>query len=358
MTNDKRMYFIRNIEALKNEDVKSHVLEYEVIADAPIYGKFTHGPCEAYYFTIWEISNKIEQEGQERKLCLRIRAAAFPTDEQPWKSATKSGFYHSGGIPDELVALASLFLRRRLKLGPIVRMDNSPRLLSLRQGWIDKPLIAGKSNLAEIPEWLKLIEGLDSKYHQRFILAVRLYHQALLMIEEQPDMAYLNLVSAIETLCHDYDIEEIPIADVDQQLAKLVDSIKDKDLRNKIEKKILERERFIKRRFVAFILAHTAENFWAGQERLSYGQIRRNDLPDYLERIYDQRSRTLHEGAPFPPLIFLPPIRGTEIVDFSGDLVVGERRWKPKDFIPYPHFFERLVNYVLKTFLKRNQKSP
>ena len=33
----------------------------------------------------------------------------------------------------------------------------------------------------------------------------------------------------------------------------------------------------------------------------------------------------------------------------------GEDHWKLKDIIPYPHFFERLVNNVLLTYLKRNQ---
>jgi hypothetical protein len=192
MTDDKRMYFIRNIEALKSEGVESHITEYEVIADTHIVGDFTYGP---YYFTIWEFSTK--HEGEERKLRLRIRERAFSNDYQPWKSAERSGFYHGGGTADELVALASLFLRRRFQLGSIVRMDDSPRLLSIKQGWIDRPLVAGQSNLEELPEWLKLVEGLDSSYHQRFILAVRLYHRALLMIEEQPDMAYLNLISAI-----------------------------------------------------------------------------------------------------------------------------------------------------------------
>jgi len=50
-----KMHFIRNMEALNNVDVKSHVTEYEVITDAHIVGEFLYGP---YYFTIWEFSNK------------------------------------------------------------------------------------------------------------------------------------------------------------------------------------------------------------------------------------------------------------------------------------------------------------
>ncbi len=346
MADDKRMYFIRNIEALKGKGVESFVTEYEVIADAPIVGEFTYGP---YYFTIWEVSNK--HEGEERKLCLRIRERAFSGGQR--EAAERSGFYHGGGIADELEALASLFLRRRFQLGPIVRIDDNPRLLSMNQGWIDKPLVVGQTNLAELPRWLGVVEGLDSNYHQRFILAVRLYHQALLLIEEQPDMAYLNLISAIEVLCQETDIGKITLSDLDQKLAELVGSVENEGLRNKIEQTILKREHFIGRRFVAFILEHIEESFWT-KERPKHGQIKPEILPNLLKRIYGKRSKTLHNGEPFPPSIFRPPIMEAEI-DFSLGVIKGEKKWEPKDFIPNPHFFERLVNHVFRNFIRRNQ---
>lgn len=349
MTSENRMWFIRNMEALENGDAEYDVKEYEVIADARIVGELTHGP---YYFTIWEISDK--REGEERKLCLRIGEKVFSNDEQPWKSATRSGFYHGGGIGDELVALASLFLRRRFKLGPIVRWDDSPRLLSMSEGWIDKPLVAGQSNLVELSEWLNLIEGLDSTYHQRFILAAKLYHQALLLIEQQPDIAYLNLVSAIEVLSGKTEIKKPLLSDLDAELGELVQSVENEKLRSQIEQAILKRQPFHRRRFVAFILDHIEEDFWLEEKRPEQGRIDRDDLGNLLRRIYDQRSATLHDGKPFPATVFHPPMMGAEI-DFGDSIIVGEKAWESKDFVPYPQFFERLVNHVLKSFVKRNQ---
>ncbi|RZN40354.1 MAG: hypothetical protein EFT35_02965 [Methanophagales archaeon ANME-1-THS] len=232
---DEKMFFIRNKEDLEKGDVKSRVTEYEVISDAHIVGDVTYGP---YYLTIWEFS--IKQEGEERKFCLRLRES-IPSDPFSVGTARRSGFYHGGGIPDELVALASLFLRRRFKLGPIVREDDIPRLYGKREGWIDKPLIMGKSNLGDLSKWLEFVERLESKYHLRFILAVKLYHQALLIIEEHPDMAYLNLISAIEVLCDEANIGEVKLADLnDAELTELVASVKDEDLRSKIERAILK----------------------------------------------------------------------------------------------------------------------
>lgn len=349
MAEDKRMYFVRNIEALKDGDAESRVIEYEVITDAHIIGELNYGP---YYFTIWEFSDK--KEGEKRKLCLRIREKAPSDDDQPWRFAKRTGFYHGGGIADELVALASLFLRRRFELGRVCRMDDLPRLISLRRGWVDERIVLGESNLGDLSAWLKLVEGLDSELHQKYILAVRLYHQAVLMIEGQPDFAYLMLVSAIETLCRDQEIGQVTLSDISPKLAALVGSVENEDLRVSLEKAILEREKFIARRFVAFILEHTEEDFWREEKRPEYGRIGPEELPELLKRIYDQRSKTLHEGEPFPPSVFHPPKMGAEI-DFSLGMSVGERKWTPKDFIPHPHFFERLVNHVLKTFLKRHQ---
>jgi hypothetical protein len=150
------------------------------------------------------------------------------------------------------------------------------------------------------------------------------------------------------------DIGKITLSDLDQKLAKLVNSVENEDLRNKIEQTILKREKFISRRFVAFILDHVEESFWTEEKRPIQGQIKPEELPDLLKRIYKQRSSTLHIGESFPPSIFSPPMMDAEI-DFSLGMIKGERRWEPKDFIPHPHFFERLENHVFRNFVKKNQ---
>jgi len=185
------MYFIKNIENLKNESVEIQEIEYEVTTDG-----YTVGECNLlgpYYFTIWEISYK--KEGEKRKLCLRIKEKLYSEDEKPWEIANKKGFYHGGDIADEILALSSLFLRRRFERGPKVRWNNKPRLFLKPEEWIDKPLITGKRNLTDLPHWFELATRLDKDLHQKFILAVRLYYHSILLIEEQPDMAYYFLLN-------------------------------------------------------------------------------------------------------------------------------------------------------------------
>ena len=192
MSEDKRLYLIRNIEALKNKNIQVHDTEYEIVVDSNIVGEFIYGP---YTCGLWEFGQVIQ--GEERKLYFHVYEKAYPAIHQPENSEEYSGFYHGGSIAKEFVYLASLFLRRRLKLGPIIRWNNKPYLFPKRKRWLDDQLIVGESNLNDLNNWFKLTQGLDIKYHQRFILAARLNHNAISIIDEQPDMAYLDLISAI-----------------------------------------------------------------------------------------------------------------------------------------------------------------
>lgn len=336
------------MEDVKDDKAEVITYEYEVISDAKIIGELEYGP---YKFSMWEFSNK--KEGEERKLCLAIKSKMFDSEAYDINYAKRKGFYHGGGIADEIVSISSLVFRRRLKLGSVTRIDNRPSLYIKGNDFLDRQLITGESNLASLFEWFKLVEGLNQKYDLRFILAVRMYHKSILLIEDEPDLAYLNLITAIEILCQDTDIGEVTLHDLDKGLANLVDNLEG-NIKNQIASRILKREKFIKRRFVKFILDYLEDSFWNEVERPALGKIETEDLHEYLERVYDQRSRTLHSGEPFPPFLFRAPMHGAEI-EFSFGIILGEKKWEREDFIPYPHFFERLVNHVLKNFLKRNQ---
>lgn len=353
MPEDKRIIFIRNMEMLKNPKVKSYRTEYEVISDTHTVGSFTYEP---YYFTIWEFS--IKREGEQRKLCLRIRTKELTEEEIPSQATSESAYYHGGGIPEEIIALSSLFLRRKFKLGPVVRINDDPKYIAIKDKGIDTQLITGKSNLAELETWFKLAEGFNPEFHLKFILAAKSYHLAIQMIEEQPDIAYLNLVSAIEILCQETEFKKPTLQEYDQNLYNLIyNNIADEEIRNKISESILNKPPYIKRKFVNFIINHVENSFWKYKNRPDkpvLGRINPDDLPELLEKIYDQRSRTLHNGEPFPIYIFIHPIMGGEIPVGSSIMFAG-RKWMKEDYIPYPYFFERLVRHVLINFLKRNQ---
>jgi hypothetical protein len=343
-----------------------HSYEFEVIGDANYVGELNYGP---YYFRIWDMPT--HRPGESRLLCLRI------IQEAELPSIPPTG-------AKEFISIASVCLRKRLILGPITRWDDKPSRLRLdfksSNDYVDIDIVCGETetiasetNLSDLSRWLPLIDNLDDAIRNKFILASRFYQQALEIIESATDMAYLNLVSAIETLCNDTDIGTINLAEVDSALATMINRITPQDLGKEIEERIVKRERFIRRRFIGFIKQHIDESFWTYQRRPeTHVRVKPDDLDRLLKNIYDQRSRTLHTGEPFPEYISrfqsLTDISHLEYnktytlgrtymeeIPFGNSIMIGSRSWTAEQYIPYPHFFERLVNHVLKNYLKTMQ---
>ena len=353
-----------------------HNYELEVIGDANFVGELLYGP---YYFCIWDMSS--HRPGEKRLLCLRITQK----ENLPPFLATSA---------KEFISLASLFLRKRLILGSMTRWDDKPsrHQLGLKSSndYVDIDIVCGETetiasstNLSDLSAWLPLVDNLNEAMRDKFILAARFYQQALEMIETATDMAYLNLVSTIEILCGDTDIGTIEIAEVDSALSDAISKINPPNLREQIEERVIKRERFIKRRFVEFIKQHVDDSFWNYQRRpKTHGRVEPSDLDRLLKNLYNQRSRTLHTGEPFPEYIYM----STKLTDIShleynkkyiirrnymeeipsgNKIMIGStsgntteivQSWTAREYIPYPHFFERLVNHVLKNYLKVNKK--
>lgn len=348
-SNDRQgMYLFRN-STIEDKSSRIEVREYSVTADADIIGEVSYGP---FYFTIWELDH-LSQPGQERALCLRV---SYPLPEVPesyWDAASFSGYYHGGGMADEVVILSSLFLRRRLRVDKVVRLGDSPRMFAerLRSRPIDPEILEGPTNLDTLTTWFELLEKLPSGLHQRFILSAKFYQQALQRADEDPTTAYLHLVSAIEVLSGDFDIGEMALAESDPSLDRLVKRINDEELRRDIEKAIIGNQRFIGRRFKKFILHYIDEDFWREPTSERLRTISQAEIEKLLGRIYRQRSRTLHAGEPFPPSVNYAPHKGEEMPLGLGEMS-GDRRWESSGAVPLLHFFERLTRHVLLNYLR------
>lgn len=353
-------------------------VEYEVFTDANLVGKMIHGDC---HLLLWDMD--VHRPGQTRLLCLRVEQEASLPPIPPIRA-------------HELTCLASLFLRRRLVLGPMSRFNGEPcRTSSLASfssntfdleppshRYVDEDVVRDRvppTNLGELPQWLTLVDNLNATVREKFISAAKLYSQALELMEVRPDVSYLNLVSAVETLARDVNIGEPNLDDLQPELQSLIGEISDQKLREKIIQKLVE-GRFFRRKFAEFIRQQILkdESFWNYERRPSQlGRVCPQNLDRLLKNIYDQRSRTLHTGERFPDYIFVPWGEIPGLVDLPEDAYVnkkiivhhepmqeilsgtrvtsGGRTWESKDFIPCPHFFERLVNHVLKNYLKTCQ---
>ena len=331
----------------------TNTVEYEVITDTRIAGELHYKSCR---FSMWDFDDF--KPGEKRSLCLRLPLKSYTIDELHDQAniSEKAGNYNGLTAADEIVSLASLFLRCRLELGESIRSNDTPRRYKNKPSiQIDIHLVTEKErNLNYLGEFFDKVYKLDPKLQQRFILAVKMYHQAILIIEKHPDLAYLNLISAIEVLCQDHTVEIPTLSEINNKLEELINKIDDLELCNNIKNTILKREHFIKRKFVRFI-CDNIEDFFENCHHPKNGKVKKEDIELLLKKIYDQRSKTLHTGEPFPPFALSAPLFGSEI-DFSYSMSIGEKKWEREDYIPHVHFFEKLVNHVIKTYIDKEGK--
>ena len=349
---EKRLFTIRNIEAFKTNGGQDRtVYEFEVFAEVPVEGQFR---TESFSLAEWDAEPL--QNGVQRSLVLRFVDCLEASPKSTGSS--KTGFYHGITMPAEFCALATTLLRRRITLGPLLRVDNSALRLPQPSQWRHRALLSGNLRLELLHEGFDHLSRLPAGYHEAFVLACRMYQQALAVIDDKPDLAYLLLVSCVEVFVAKFSPrtqEKDLSADITESLAKCADESAKKKLLNRI----LELDRGISRNFVSFIQEHISARFWDESPKIevAQGRVTREELPDLLKRIYNQRSKTLHEAEPFPPNVLSPP-EGEAEIDRRTVLIVGPRRWTQAQMIPYARFFERLVQHVLLRFLEKNAPPP
>lgn len=347
---DKRLFSVRNFVASNQKSKgKPNIYEFEVFVEVPVQGEFRNGP---FMLVPWDTDDG--PVGLQRSLVLTIEsylADIVPAGTAP-SNAISKGFYHVLTLPEEICALATTLLRRRVTLGALLRANGMPLRVRPQLPRRHDAIIADL-DLDELSPSMAQVFGLPVDYHQMFILACRMYQESLSLIDAKPDLAYLLLVSCIEVFVGRLGrrTKETDLAPtLRDALAKC-----DEGSRAVILEAYLAQDRGVGRNFVEFILEHVGDEFWAASPKITVdkGLIERVELPALLTRIYDARSKLVHEAEPFPPNVLDAPDDKSEI-DRRSELTVGEKRWSQKQIIPYARFFERLVQHVLTAFLKKH----
>lgn len=347
----------------KNKDSVERYSEYEVLCRVHLTGVLDLG---CVYLQFWESPPHLEQHSVRAVYLKTFSIQGDLTKEVPPKDEQ---YYIPGGLPSEIVILMTLFTRahfvlsRTLRYAGILHMTKYASEEDVAQGDIDGKTLA----LGEIKPYFDMLEGLRiremSKKGNRlrrlepFMLAARFYHLAFSLIDRDETLAYISLISAIEALLHDYDIEDIELEDWNEPAAKLMKEALSEDRYQRIKELILIKPVRIKKRFISFIIEHLPDKFWSDPARPNKFEWARfkdvSDIEEYLSRIYDARSSTVHEGRPFPPSI---RDMNTERPLGLGIKVGWQKEWKEKELIPPVRAFERIVHHVLVEYLQRESE--
>ena len=191
-----------------------------------------------------------------------------------------------------------------------------------------------------------MIRGYESRPSITVLLpACRYYMLALQAAENEPEIAYLNLITVGEILAAvaQYSTEELLSEEMMTDLSEIRERIGD-SIANRIASKL----RGIKRSFVKFLCSSLNSNFFDTPEvsKLPHGRcFDRCTIERNVAAAYDLRSRYLHTGERFRR--WVDPVFWTQ--DVSAVRPVGPSKELSKTLQVAPSFvgLERLIRYRL-----------
>jgi hypothetical protein len=298
-----------------------HIQEFPLYTDAHIVAETKHGPYE-FLNTIAMIPGVM---GIVRPAVI-LRYELYWTFPYPNFSKTNTDRYHGGSPADEMAALASLAIGVRFRAGDSTRdfeprgdPKGRPRAFGSRsspvltksplQGWIVPQAAKGQHSL-ELLKVLEVLPKLTPKTATTLIRAARLFQDALWLAESEPAIAWLLLVSALETAADHWRSQKEPALvrfqtakpDLYEELCKYNSKLAD-----------LVAQEFADsfgatRKFIDFVMKFRPPE---PVDRPPWGGIdwSEGSMEKILKMVYNYRSKALHAGKPFPAPMSQPPYR-------------------------------------------------
>jgi hypothetical protein len=219
-------------------------------------------------------------------------------------------------------------------------------------------------NTAKLTQFLKAFASLDEAAAENFISASRLYKTALTFIEDEPEIAYLHLIFAIETVANFVYQDFVPDEAKQIETKKNVKELARKYRLSEAHAKELALEAckgisWAKDKFIKFILEHTHDSIFTEEDTLF--NLPTSIIPNKqnfersLAEIYRMRGKAGHKGQPFPPQVGL----GTKPTVSIHAMTQWHRDFKKTGagfIVPPAPWFERVVNLALLTYVGRLTK--
>lgn len=287
------------------------VSETPVYSDTVITGEVTSG-CGPYQF-INTISG-MGPGGCQPRLVLRS-SAHLRYDHSPFREwETDTSRFHGGTVSDEITALLSLELGVRLRCSSPTRYfsDDGDRFGRPRTEVAGSiPTLTRPANrrsivptLPEASLQMSLLPTYPSMEPSKAVAlarAARLYQSALWNADLDPNSSWLALVSAVEVVAVAWRTDGSEPVELLRQLAPDIFATLEKGSSAVLREIAPKLAPMLKAttRFVSFLQGHVPSAPWP---RPPSGAIEwtKSRLRDPLRRVYDHRSRALHDGTPFP----------------------------------------------------------
>jgi hypothetical protein len=314
-----------------------------------------------------------------RAIVLRVAHHYNPLVDPAYRipMETDSDHYHGGDYLDEIAALASLFMGVRLKAGGINRefraegdplgrpfeFAGKPDPQLVVEGRIQIPRLSQSANLNQSLEALRLFPSRTVQQTNVLIKAARQYQQAIWIADADPGLAWLMLVSALETVAVEWASKTAPTEQLKMAFPKIVKLISESSCPSLLDPIAKELDRLTRatKRFVDFILAFAPAP--PAERPADYLQFsyEPSNLENAVKLIYSHRSRSLHEGIAFPRPMCVPP---RYLDDANGPREVQEKpgglamysdgaSWRVEQTPMLLNTFEHITRGVLSNWWKQ-----
>lgn len=347
--------------ASKSRTEGLEAFEFPLFTDAHVVGNAVSiGP---YLFL-----NSVATGRTPMKPALFVRVEVHIDNDLVPMDATDFTTYHGGEITDELAALASLALGRRMKAGTITRRfhdrygDNRGlpcadegygQLTFVQRGGLILPSARLAASLADI-EPLRALPTLPPATVVSLLRAARLYQESIWLCEADGAIAWLLMVSAIEAAARDFASDDDPISRLRNAKPDIVETIENKcsDLLAPIAEEFAPTLGATKR-FVDFLVRYLPpQPTVRPSQEVSWTNT---NLRRIFKTIYDYRSKALHAGIPFPAPMWMPPDKRSGPYDECPSALATSTMggvWLAKDTPMHFHLFEYIARGAILNWLR------
>lgn len=273
--------------------------------------------------------------------------------------------FHGGWYNDEIAALTSLKLGVRAHSGTVTREysyhtpehgypraeQSPPPPFTSKNKRLIVPFCKKNIDIAALSE-INKIHMLKESDFNHLIKAARSFQDSLWICESSPNLAWLLMVSALETAAQQWD----------RSMYNNVDKFKElkPDLFDKLNKEPYQSlipviaDEFFSTSGAASKFRKFCVEFLPDEpvERPEHGRIqwKKKNLKEIFNKIYDLRSYALHTGQPFPAPMCAPPdnhfgISEKGVTALASSTLGGT--WTPKEAPINLNIFFHMTHSIL-----------
>jgi hypothetical protein len=304
-----------NWRAFSQREPLLSAFECILYTDAWLTGEVITGVGPYSFFNLVPILLQGEEGKAHTAVVLRIGVhAALETTPM---DKTDQARYHGGSMTDEIAALASLLCGVRFRSGGQTRefdvkgdprgrpvawsVRPEPTLMVGMGRWV-LPRATGEHSMMPIQD-LRRFPMLNPEEAIALVRSARLYQDALWLAESEPSLSWLMLVAAVETAAGHWRISrDSPLDRLRGSKPGFVEFLVSTGVENLALKVAEEFDESIgaTKKFVDFLLTYLPTP--PPRRPAKWGQIEWSpeNLRKALRQIYTYRSKSLHNGMPFP----------------------------------------------------------